>query len=337
MYFDNLVGHEARIGELQRELSDGRLPHAILLSGCRGVGKRKLAESIAAAFLCQEKNASQACGRCSACVAFGGGNHPDLHLIEREAGKRDIGIAQIRELLVVLHRKSHQGLGRVAVIDEMEKMTFAGQNAFLKTLEEPPPETVLVLISSVAERILPTVRSRCAIHQVGPLCPDEMKKFVSQWKEDLSSVPLSLARGSPGDLIRLSAKDACAARDVVLEFVTRRGRVSSFEFAARLMECASLAVEEGEDDARERVRDRLGLYLNLLSSALRDVQVLAMGAEGDALIHSDRLNDLGAFARQSDPDRLAIARESCQQGMKDLRRNMDPALALEEVARTILC
>ncbi|MFH0946448.1 MAG: DNA polymerase III subunit delta' [Planctomycetota bacterium] len=332
MSFRDLIGHQPQIEALGRLLKSGRVPHGMLFSGPDGVGKQLVAEALVAAKFCERKGAD-ACGECKSCRSLSRGNHPDFERIEREPGKRDIGIGQIRELLDILHRKGHTEWGRAAVIRDAERMTTAAQNSFLKTLEEPPPDALLVLVTSRLERILPTVRSRCSLWRFGPLSDAELLEFARTRTDATLDLPLSLAQGSPGRLLGLADDRLMRAREALIRFVAGSSDLSAFDLAALLQECASVpAQEEGDvpDDGRELGRDRLLGLTRMLSLALRDLALLSLGLEEKLLFNRDRNEALAARARSLDPESALEALEVVDQLGFHLRRNMDAGLALEE-------
>lgn len=148
-----------------------RLPHALLLHGAQGVGKRGFAQALGQWLLCQNPDPDGGCGVCAACSWFSQGHHPDYRLIEpqaeageAEAGKKGgkyITIEDIRRLGEFLALAAHQGGWRVVVLQPAESMNLAAANALLKTLEEPPRQVLLLLIAHQPGRLLPTVLSRC--------------------------------------------------------------------------------------------------------------------------------------------------------------------------------
>lgn len=156
-----------------------RLPHALLFVGPAGLGKRALAEALAARLLCDAPGADgHACGQCEPCLWRLSGNHPDLHRVVPEAetaaaeGEGDgeapakaastqIRIDQVRELQGALTVTGHHGSRRVVLLDPAEAMNGVTANALLKLLEEPPEGCVFVLVSSSPRSLLPTIRSRC--------------------------------------------------------------------------------------------------------------------------------------------------------------------------------
>lgn len=149
-----------------------RLPHALLLHGPRGVGKRAFAAALAQWLLCEAPGRDGACGHCRACAWFAQGTHPDHRLVEpvseataegeaaRKGGKH-ITINEIRELGDFIGLVSHQGGWRVVVIQPAESLNAAAANALLKTLEEPPADVMLILVAHQPGRLPATVRSRC--------------------------------------------------------------------------------------------------------------------------------------------------------------------------------
>jgi len=337
--FADVLGHESCVAEFARALADERLPHALLLTGKRGVGKRLVADALAQAVLCDGRTEHDACGACESCQPFVHGAHPDFDVVRRQEGKRDIGIEQIRVLTERLALKGHRGRGKIAIIDDADRLTVAGQNAFLKTLEEPPAGSTLILVSSNAERLLPTVRSRCSIFRFGPLDEGTLAAFVKRRGVDASRVPLSLAQGAPGRLLDLISPDVVQAREAALRFALRPTATSPFDFAADFLELADLGArgqEEEElpgEEIRERARDRLRLYLRLLGSTFRDLKIRSLGIFDAPLLHSDREAELSAAAEELHPDCYEAAAEACDQAVIELYRNVDRALLLEDAAR----
>lgn len=152
------------------------LPHALLLQGRKGVGKLDFARALAQGLLCETPQPSGAgCGRCLACGWLAQGNHPDFRSVEPEAladngeegeskskkPSRQILIEQVRELAGLVNLSTHRNGMRVILIHPAEAMNVNAANALLKTLEEPPPHTLIILVSHHAQSLLPTVRSRC--------------------------------------------------------------------------------------------------------------------------------------------------------------------------------
>lgn len=147
---------------LQQSLRQGRLPHALLLSGAQGVGKARLARQLVTSLLCEQPQATGlACGKCRQCLLLAAGNHPDFRMLVPEEGKTQIGIDAVRELVAGNTLSVGEGAYRVFIIDPADSMGRAAANALLKTLEEPIEGTLIILLSAKADRLPVTIRSRC--------------------------------------------------------------------------------------------------------------------------------------------------------------------------------
>ena len=168
--------------EFTERLKTGRLPHALLLSGPSDTGKVALATDFAASLLCQE-NQYPACGKCRSCQLLEGGAHPDGHVITFEENPRtgelrkELVINQVRKLISSMFLTNSISKRKVALIYPVEAMNSNSANALLKTLEEPPGEAALILVSHDTARLPATIRSRCQNLQVRS--PDST--VVSEW------------------------------------------------------------------------------------------------------------------------------------------------------------
>jgi DNA polymerase-3 subunit delta' len=160
MPFAEIVGHQKQLEVLGRSLEGNRLHHAYLFLGPDGVGKRAVALSLAAVIHCPFGD-HDSCGRCETCLSIRDGNHPDVRVIKPEPGKREITIRQMRDLQRQLEFRSFSGKKKIAIIDPAHLMNVPAQNSLLKTLEDPPGDALLILISNSTASLLSTVLSRC--------------------------------------------------------------------------------------------------------------------------------------------------------------------------------
>jgi len=149
-----------RLVEMQQQ---DRLPHAILFCGPEGIGLKQFAQYAAMQLLCLSKQpeTNQACGICQSCQLYNAGNHPDLSIIEPEETGKQLKIAQVRELIEYVTLKSFSGKQKIAIIVPADAMNRATANALLKTLEEPPSQSMLFLLSHKPSKLPITIRSRC--------------------------------------------------------------------------------------------------------------------------------------------------------------------------------
>jgi DNA polymerase-3 subunit delta' len=146
---------------LRDSRSAGRLPHSTLLLSTPGLGAEHLADWLAAATLCQATPALAPCGACPSCMLLRSNSHPDYHLVKLEDEAKQIKVDQVRELIDALSLKSYRGGYKVGVIEGAEALNTNGANAFLKTLEEPSADTLLVMIARPTHRLPATIASRC--------------------------------------------------------------------------------------------------------------------------------------------------------------------------------
>ncbi len=228
----------------------GRLPHALLLHGRQGIGKRDFALSWSQSLLCERlQDNGQACEVCASCNWFLQHNHPDYRLLTPEqetaaddepavvskAGKKtQISIAQVRALSDFLELTSHRDGGlRIAVIQPAETLNAASANALLKMLEEPPPGVVFILVSSQPQKLLPTILSRC--RKIAMPVPD--KSLALQWLEQKgmkdASEFLDYASGSPLAALA-SLEERGSSWGEVIQLLTRGAKLDPYN-AARLL------------------------------------------------------------------------------------------------------
>lgn len=175
----------------RRTLRRGRLSHAYVFAGPDGIGKRLFAKTLAQCLFCQRHSNEEllACGECSACKQVLAGSHPDLHQVGRHKGKSELTIDvflgplenRLREgLCYDLSRLPMNADRKIAIIDDASAMNTESANAFLKTLEEPQPHALLLLIADNLDALLPTIRSRCQTVRFDPLSSRDIAELLVQ-------------------------------------------------------------------------------------------------------------------------------------------------------------
>lgn len=206
-------GHEPTWARLAALVDADRLPHALLFLGPPGVGKSLVALRLAARLACSARAAP--CGTCAGCAQVAAGSHPDLRRIAapsaggRREGrtKKEIGIDQARELKRFVALQAISAARKLAIIDDADRLSIAAQNALLKTLEEPPGQAMLILVTASPGALLSTVRSRCQRVAFRPLADAEVRAALSGAgvAADEAARLAERADGSPGRALALRA------------------------------------------------------------------------------------------------------------------------------------
>ena len=334
MTLHDVQGQPRAVHVLQASLSHGTVHHAWLLTGPSGVGKELAALGMAQALVCPVAPLA-GCGKCPACVRVKRFHHPDVLWLmpEEEAVRRklaarsdfdhvpsrEIRVDQVRRLQERLALRPLEASRKVVLLLPAEAMNPQAQNAFLKTLEEPPPETVLLLVSAAPDRLLPTLRSRCVRVAFGPLPHTFVRDEVQRQLEVTPDVAEAVASLADGSLERALALDAERLAD-------RRGRIERFEAVtgADLRTVLRFADEAGSS------REEAEATLALLTVWVRDVAVARAG--GASLFHPELRPLAEKVAARIDDDALHRRFRLLDDALVAIRqRNASPRLALERM------
>ncbi len=323
MRFSDILGHERPLGILRRALRAGRIAHAYLFHGPGGVGKRTVAQAFAAALLCEAPEGEEACGRCEACAKAKGGTHPDLHLLEVPESKSRIPIEQFHTLEADLQLAAYAGRRRVAIVEPADRLSREAQHAFLKTLEEPRPDTVFILVTSRPSALIATILSRCQRIGFGSIPADALVRALVEGlgcDPERARLLAAIARGSLGRATALGQAEALEERN---EFLDVAGAAAAGILAP------ALAWAEGFRWT-EQDRQRALELLDLLRLEARDILVLASGGRPSDLAHRDRAERIAREARRpGSADRAGRAYARISEAQRDIQRNVNPALALQ--------
>ncbi len=308
--------------------------HAFLLSGVPSLGKRTLATRFAQALLCEQPDKGNPCFECGSCRRVLRGSHPDISLFSLEqqnrlAGERGnkgttLTIDTARSISAQAPLRPMNGDWRFVLIDDAELLSPDAQEALLKTIEEPPPFLVLLLIASDREALLPTIRSRCESFELGAVPILEIEAFLRHTgvDADVAAAAAAFSNGAPGWAIR-------AATDTLL-----------IEESASVVEQAASWIDSSEF---ERVATALAMGDTLAKQRAESVAVVeaAAGLWRDSLLVRSGNSDRIVFRAHADlTDRLAGSNElsellaalsSVWTCLDDIRMNVRPRLALESM------
>ncbi|MBQ4529265.1 MAG: AAA family ATPase [Lachnospiraceae bacterium] len=207
--FDDIIGHEQIIEHLQNAIELDKVSHAYIINGEKGTGKMLIADAFAMTLQC-EKQERIPCLKCRSCKQALSSNQPDIiHVTHEKPGS--ISVEEIRtQLNSDIMVKPYSSPRKVYIIDEADKLTVQAQNALLKTIEEPPAYAVIVMLTSNADALLPTILSRCVQLNIKPVADKVLKRYlmerlrVPDYKADLS---IAFARGNVGKAVALASSE----------------------------------------------------------------------------------------------------------------------------------
>jgi DNA polymerase-3 subunit delta' len=320
MSFKDVMGHEKPIQFLQRAIAQEKVVHSYLFLGNEGIGKSLVALQFAKALNCLEgENRVDGCDRCVSCKKIDHLLHPDVSLIKPEG--QTLKVEQVREMQKALAYRPYEGRRRVFVLTAADRMAPYMSNTLLKTLEEPPLHTVIILLANSPKWILPTILSRCQPIRFNPL-PSHL---VSDWlmrekglEEREARLLASLSEGSPGKALEIKEEIAGIPRKELL-----KGWIGS--------KLLSMEAKESWVESLPSQRENLRLILEMAKTLLRDLIVMKTSIEGkgSGLIHSDLAEEMEETARAWDLSSLLKRMEILHHTSQAIKGNANTRLALE--------
>ena len=317
MSFEDILGQERAKRVLTRALAENKIPHAYLFYGAEGLGRFKTALTLVQALLCKARE-GDSCGECSACRRAAKENHPDVIVVRPESRKGakewiidpDLGtirIEQIREFQRWIAVRSFEGGWKVGIFEGADKMNQAASNALLKTLEEPPPTSLLILVSPTRSQLLPTIVSRCQPVHFAPLPQEDLEAFLSERKEipkEGLSLVSALAGGSPGKALEMDSQWVTETRR---EWIDRLHAFSTAGPEGVLTDLADDLSKSGD------LLDVLDIY----ESWYRDLLVCAINVP-DRIINRDYMEEIAEASAEKDSTELISRIDSIRQARRDV-------------------
>src|SRR5215831_4564638 len=215
MPFSSVAGHRPVVELLTRAVARQTLPPSLIFAGPEGVGKRLTAVALAQALNCPNQAGGDGCGRCASCTRIARGVHADL-LVIAPGDTGTIKVDQVREAIDRAAYRPFEGRRRVVIVEEADALQPEAQNALLKTLEEPPPASVFVLVTARPDVLLPTVRSRCQRLRFGPLAAHDVAALLVRdhgYAQADAQAAAAASDGSVGRALGADADETIDARD----------------------------------------------------------------------------------------------------------------------------
>lgn len=319
-----VYGNQQAQARLERAALGDAVSHAWLLTGPVGIGKTTLALEFARLLQCTGRDSAsgEPCGECASCRKIAHGSHPDVTMIEPPAGKRNLPVEMVREMIRLANLAPTEGLWRIFVLPDVERMLLPSMNSLLKTLEEPAPNVVLLLTSSEPETLLPTVLSRCQAVPMLPLSPDDVTRALAErWDvpEAEARDLAALANGRLGWAVRAAEKPEL-----------REQRIHELE------EIAGLASASRD----ERLR-RAGAFGTDVESARRVLElwtlwwrdvVLAAGGASHLITSGDLRTRAERIGKRLGVERAQAFLKALLDAQLALEANANPRLTMEVLA-----
>lgn len=272
-----IVGQSLLIDKIKMIISSGQIVHAYLFTGPAGAGKKTLSSFFAQTLICQGKG-DELCNTCHTCRQFLAGTHPDVLWIRRPEGKTGIGVDQIRNMQSEIKVKPFQSGRRICFIENAQLMTEGAQNALLKTLEEPPPYTVIFLLADNTNALKPTILSRCQTIRVGSISREDTARILIErlkLSRDQAMTYAALSQGIPGKALALAQnEDFRGIRDRLTARVSLVGDVKILE----------------EYDVFQDSRDMIDDLLDILVLWFRDMLIFLETEKTDLIINMDKIS-----------------------------------------------
>ena len=303
--FSTLIGNDEVKESLRRLMAGGRLPGSLLFTGEEGIGKKLFALELAKALNCRNRNGVEACDECSSCKRisrstfppFGNVDDDKARLIWSEHAdvamvrpyKEIIRVPPMRELEREANFRPFEGAARIFIVEDADYMNDSSSNALLKTLEEPPPTSHLVLTTSNPTALLATIRSRCQIIRFAPIESAQIEKFMVEKKNVPAADARLLARTAQGSIGRALNAD-------VEEYRERRDSMMTVLEALTLSGDRVQILRSAEQLAAAKDRGEYEQTLDVLETLIRDAWALALGRPEESIVNNDLVIDLRAIA-----------------------------------------
>lgn len=323
--FDDIIGHEQIIEHLQNAIELDKVSHAYIINGEKGTGKMLLADAFALTLQC-EKQDRIPCLKCRSCKQALSGNQPDIiHVTHEKPGS--ISVEEIRtQLNNDIQVKPYSSPRKIYIIDEADKMTVQAQNALLKTIEEPPAYGVIIMLTSNADALLPTILSRCVLLNIKPVKDSVLKRYlmerlkVPDYKADLS---IAFARGNVGKAVALaSSENFDVIKKDALDMLRYLEDMEIHEVVAWVKKIADYKLEIND-------------FLDILTVWFRDVLLFKATNDVNMLIFKDEVQEIKKRAARSSYSGLEEIVNAIEKAKVRLNANVNFDLTIELMLLTI--
>jgi DNA polymerase-3 subunit delta' len=329
MAWSDVRGHTHQVDQLRQAHRTDRLGHAYLCVGPDGIGKKRFAIELAKALLCENQPSPfDACDRCPACAQVEAGTHPDFVTAHKPEERVEFTIETMRELLVKLSLRPVRGTRKVILIEDVDDFNEETANCFLKTLEEPPPGSIFLLLATSAERQLATIISRAQVLKFRTLAEEDLRSILAEQALLTDNIEpiVALSAGRMGRAVALTNEAVWNCRTSVMNLLAS-ARPGALELAQLLI---ATVEEAGKDSPTQRERARL--LVHLVGELLRD----ALRAKHGASSNTSTYSNADAVAARWSEGVLCDAMDATVEAERMIQRRVPVPIALEQLADRIV-
>lgn len=287
--FGSIVGHEQIIEHLQSAIKMGKVSHAYIINGEKGMGKKTIAYTFAKTLQCGE-HATNSCNTCKSCLQVESGNHPDVITVTHE--KISIGVDDIRvQVNGDIAIKPYSGPYKIYIIDDADKMTEQAQNALLKTIEEPPAYAIIILLTTNSSKLLPTILSRCVMLNLKPVSSDAIKEYLMKEynvPDYMANMSATFSQGILGRAIRYaSSEEFIHSKEEVLHLLKYIDDMELYEIMEAIKSLSTHKLEIND-------------YLDLMILWYRDILMFKVTKNANLLLFKEEYKFIAEQASKKD-------------------------------------
>lgn len=317
--FQDIIGNEDAKEYFSKALKRNQLSHSYIFEGPYGVGKKTFAKKLVKAILCEDRQQDKACNKCQSCHMVESGNHPDIITIEKDT--KVTKVDNIRQNIVrEMEIKPYQSENKVVIVNSADTINVQGQNAMLKTIEEPPSYGIIILVCENLSSMLPTIKSRCITVRFNPLSKEKMGAYLENrgiYGEE-KEIYTKLSEGSIG-----------VVNDILQDEVYLMLRKQSVDYLERLNKADLLKLYDIVKEITDQKED-IEKILEFWLFWYRDIAVIKTANSKD-LYYLDYQKQLLDMSQNLTYNKVSLNIESIKCAILDIKQNIYSTFVIENL------